>query len=28
LPVVRDLVARVKERTVGQEVIRSVSPAQ
>jgi signal recognition particle subunit SRP54 len=28
LPVVRDLVARVKERAVGQEVIRSVSPAQ
>jgi len=26
LPVVRDLVARVKERAVGQEVIRSVSP--
>ncbi|MBV1799023.1 signal recognition particle protein [Siccirubricoccus sp. G192] len=28
LPVVRDLVARVRERAVGQEVIRSVSPAQ
>src|SRR3712207_1162980 len=28
LPVVRDLVAKVRERAVGQEVIRSVSPAQ
>jgi signal recognition particle subunit SRP54 len=28
LPVVRDLIARVRERAVGQEVIRSVSPAQ
>jgi signal recognition particle subunit SRP54 len=28
LPVVKDLVNRVRERAVGQEVIRSVSPAQ
>ena len=28
LPVVRDLVSKVRERAVGQEVIRSVSPAQ
>ena len=28
LPVVRDLVNKVRERAVGQEVIRSVSPAQ
>ncbi len=28
LPVVRDLVNKVRERSVGQEVIRSVSPAQ
>ncbi|NKC30918.1 signal recognition particle protein [Falsiroseomonas selenitidurans] len=28
LPVVRDLVNRVRDRAVGQEVIRSVSPAQ
>jgi signal recognition particle subunit SRP54 len=28
LPVVKDLVAKVRERAVGQEVIRSVSPAQ
>ncbi|MBB5689977.1 signal recognition particle protein [Roseomonas alkaliterrae] len=28
LPVVRDLIAKVRERAVGQEVIRSVSPAQ
>jgi signal recognition particle subunit SRP54 len=28
LPVVKDLVARVRERAVGAEVIRSVSPAQ
>jgi signal recognition particle subunit SRP54 len=28
LPVVKDLVTRVRERAVGQEVIRSVSPAQ
>jgi signal recognition particle subunit SRP54 len=28
LPVVRDLVAKVRERAVGVEVIRSVSPAQ
>jgi signal recognition particle subunit SRP54 len=28
LPVVKDLIARVRERAVGQEVIRSVSPAQ
>ncbi len=28
LPVVRDLVAKVREGAVGQEVIRSVSPAQ
>ncbi|MBE9606322.1 signal recognition particle protein [Acetobacteraceae bacterium H6797] len=28
LPVVKDLTAKVKERAVGQEVIRSVSPAQ
>ena len=28
LPVVRDLINRVRERAVGQEVIRSVSPAQ
>jgi signal recognition particle subunit SRP54 len=28
LPVVKDLVSKVRERAVGQEVIRSVSPAQ
>ncbi|MDI3307027.1 MAG: signal recognition particle protein [Acetobacteraceae bacterium] len=28
LPVVKDLIAKVRERAVGQEVIRSVSPAQ
>ena len=28
LPVVKDLVAKVRERAVGQEVIRSVTPAQ
>jgi len=28
LPVVRDLIARVRERAVGQEVIRSVQPGQ
>jgi signal recognition particle subunit SRP54 len=28
LPVVKDFIARVRERAVGQEVIRSVSPAQ
>ncbi|MBX6374467.1 MAG: signal recognition particle protein [Acetobacteraceae bacterium] len=28
LPVVKDLTAKVRERAVGQEVIRSVSPAQ
>ena len=28
LPVVKDLVAKVRERAVGQEVLRSVSPAQ
>src|SRR5215212_6785923 len=28
LPVVKDLVNKVRERAVGQEVIRSVSPAQ
>src|SRR5512139_878756 len=28
LPVVRDLVNKVRERAVGQEVLRSVSPAQ
>jgi signal recognition particle subunit SRP54 len=28
LPVVRDLIAKVRERAVGQEVIRSISPAQ
>ena len=28
LPVVRDLIARVRERAVGQEVIRSVAPGQ
>jgi signal recognition particle subunit SRP54 len=28
LPVVRDLIGKVRERAVGQEVIRSVSPAQ
>jgi len=28
LPVARDLIAKVRERAVGQEVIRSVSPAQ
>jgi signal recognition particle subunit SRP54 len=28
LPVVKDLMTRVRERAVGQEVIRSVSPAQ
>jgi signal recognition particle subunit SRP54 len=28
LPVVKDLVAKVRERAVGQEVIRSISPAQ
>ena len=28
LPVVKDLVTRVRDRAVGQEVIRSVSPAQ
>ncbi|GGG41358.1 signal recognition particle protein [Caldovatus sediminis] len=28
LPVVKELIARVRERAVGQEVIRSVSPAQ
>ncbi len=28
LPVVRDLVAKVRERAVGQEVIRSVAPGQ
>src|SRR3712207_8739297 len=28
LPVVRELIGKVRERAVGQEVIRSVSPAQ
>ncbi len=28
LPVVRDLIAKVREKAVGQEVIRSVAPAQ
>jgi len=28
LPVVRDLIARVKERAVGQEVVRSIQPGQ
>jgi signal recognition particle subunit SRP54 len=28
LPVVKDIVAKVRERAVGQEVLRSVSPAQ
>jgi signal recognition particle subunit SRP54 len=28
LPVVKDFIAKVKERAVGQEVVRSVSPAQ
>ena len=28
LPVVKDLVARVRERAVGQEVIKSVTPGQ
>ncbi|MBP7253958.1 MAG: signal recognition particle receptor subunit alpha, partial [Alphaproteobacteria bacterium] len=28
LPVVKDFTAKVKERAVGQEVLRSVSPAQ